>query len=57
MIIEEKFKLDFGLLFQGDRLIGITDGGKIEQEYFVPDRFMNEPVHDNEDNSANDETA
>jgi hypothetical protein len=57
MIIHETLNINSGLLFQGDRLIGIVDGGKIEQKYFVPDRFMYEPVHDNEDNSENDETS
>ena len=57
MIIHETQEINSGLLFQGRRLIGIADGGKIEQKYFVPDRFMHEPVHDNEDNSENDETA
>lgn len=49
MIIHETLNINSGLLFQGDRLIGIADGGTIEQEYFVPDRFMNEPVHDEEE--------
>lgn len=57
MIIHETQEINSGLLFQGRRLIGIADGGKIEQKYFVPDRFMYKPMHDNEDNSENDETA
>jgi hypothetical protein len=55
MIINETLNINSGLLFQGRRLIGIADGGKIEQKYFVPDRFMYEPVHDNEeDDDKND---
>lgn len=49
MIIHETQEIDSGFLFQGRRLIGIADGGKIEQEYFVLDRFMNEMVHDEEE--------
>lgn len=43
MIIHETQEINSGLLFQGRKLIGIADGGKIEQKYFVPDRFK--PVH------------
>ena len=46
MIIHETLEINSGLLFHGRMLIGIADGGKIEQKYFVPDRFMYEPVHD-----------
>jgi hypothetical protein len=55
MVIHETQEINSGLLFHGRRLIGVADGGKIEYKYFVPDRFMYKPVHDNEDNSANDE--
>lgn len=57
MIIHETQEINSGLLFQGRRLIGVADGGKIEYKYFVPDRFMYKTVHDNEDNSENDETS
>lgn len=45
MIIHETQEINSGLLFQGRRLIGIANGGKIEQKYFVPDRFLYKPVH------------
>ena len=54
MIIKEENKLNSGLLFQGDRLIGIVDGGKIEQKYFVPDRFLYNPVHKDDDESRHE---
>ena len=55
MMIHETLEINSGLLFHGRMLIGIADGGKIEQKYFVPDRFMNELVHDNEeDDDKND---
>lgn len=45
MISHEALEINSGLLFQGDRLIGIADGGTIEQKYIVPDRFLYKPVH------------
>lgn len=54
MIIHETQEINSGLLFQGRRLIGIADGGKIEQKYFVPDRFLYKPVHKDDDESRQD---
>lgn len=45
MIIHETLNINSGLLFQGDKLIGIVDGSTFEQKYFVPDRFLYKPVH------------
>lgn len=49
MIIHEEIKLDRGILFQGDRLIGIAEGGTVEEEYFIPDRFVYRPVREGEE--------
>lgn len=49
MIIHEKIKIDRGALFQGDRLIGIAEGGTIEEDYFIPDRFVYRPVKESEE--------
>lgn len=44
MIIHETLNINSGLLFHGKRLIGIADGGTIEQKDFVPNRFFYKPV-------------
>jgi hypothetical protein len=49
MIINEKIELDRGALFQGDRLIGVVEGGTFEEEYFIPDRFVYKTVSKSED--------
>lgn len=49
MIIHEEIKIDRGALFQGDRLIGIAEGGTVEEEYFIPDRFIYRPVSESEE--------
>ena len=51
MKINETLNINSGLLFQGDRLIGIVDGGTIEQKYLLPDSFIYKPVHKDDDES------
>ena len=49
MIIHEKIEFDRGVLFQGDRLIGVAEGGTLEEEYFIPDRFVYKLVSESEE--------
>lgn len=45
MIIKEKVPINAGLLMFGDEVIAVCEDGVMEQEYFVPDRFMYEFIH------------